>query len=135
MFKITEFSLMAFTLLAPFGFAAAHHGTGGFYDEKMKVKVDGVVKEFHWRNPHSGLFVTAADGKGKEITYALEMGSPNSLARAGFTRRTFQPGDKVTVEFFPSHVNPSAGELISSNVWVNGKRVSTTIATTNDAKE
>ncbi len=135
MFKTTSFRMMTVLLLAPCGFAAAHHGTGGFYDEHSKVRVEGVVKEFHWRNPHSGLFVIARDTQGKEVTYALEMGSPNSLARVGFNRRTFQPGDKVTVEFFPSHVNPSAGELISSNVWVNGKRVSTAVASANEAKE
>ena len=114
-------------LLASWGLAAAHHGTGGFYDEKLKVRVEGVVQEFHWRNPHSGLFVVAKNAQGKEVTYALEMGSPNSLARAGYTRRTFKPGDHVVVEFRPSHVNPTAGELVSSDVWVNGKRVSTAI--------
>ncbi len=122
-------------LLASWQLAAAHHGTGGFYDEKVKVRVEGVVKEFHWRNPHSGLFVVAKDAKGKEVTYALEMGSPNSLARAGYTRRTFKPGDKVVVEIRPSHVNPTAGELISSDVWVNGKRVSTSIVDQKAGKE
>jgi hypothetical protein len=117
----------ALLLFSLWGLAAAHHGTGGFYDEKVKVRVEGVVKEFHWRNPHSGLFVIGKDPQGKEVTYALEMGSPNSLARAGYTRRTFKPGDHVVVEIRPSHVNPTAGELISSDVWVNGKRVSTTV--------
>ena len=126
---------IALLLLVASGLAAAHHGTGGFYDEKVKVKVEGVVKEFHWRNPHSGLFVVAKDKSGKEITYALEMGSPNSLARAGYTRRTFKPGDHVVVEIRPSHVNPTAGELISSDVWVNGKRVSSSVADQGAKKE
>ena len=121
--------------LALGGIAAAHHGTGGFYDEKIKVKVEGTVTEFHWRNPHSGLFVEAKDASGKTVTYALEMGSPNSLARAGYTRRTFKPGDHVVVEIRPSHVNPLAGELVSSDVWVNGKRVSTTVIDQGAKKE
>jgi hypothetical protein len=118
--------MIVVSLLAPCGLAVAHHGTGGFYDENAKVRIEGVVKEFHWRNPHSGLFVVAKDAKGNEVTYALEMGSPSSLARAGFTRRSFQPGDRVVAEIRPSHVNPTAGELISTDVWVNGKRVAKT---------
>ena len=134
MFRTTPFRIVAVLLLAPWGLASAHHGTGGFYDENIKVKAEGVVTAFHWRNPHSGLFVVAKNPEGKEVTYALEMGSPNSLARVGFTRRTFKPGDHVVVEFRPSHVNPNAGELISSDVWVNGKRVSTA-ATADGAKK
>ena len=38
--------------------ASAHHGVAGFYDPKKLVKIEGVVKEFSWRNPHSGLLVT-----------------------------------------------------------------------------
>lgn len=135
MSKSANIRVAAGVLLASSALAAAHHGTGGFYDEKAKVRIEGVVTEFHWRNPHSGLFVLARDAQGKEITYALEMGSPNSLARAGYTRRTFKPGDHVVADIRPSHVNPAAGELVSSDVWVNGKRVSTAVIDQNAAKE
>jgi Family of unknown function (DUF6152) len=134
MIKAPIFRIMAVLLLAPAGFVAAHHGTAGFYDEHKKVKVEGVVKEFHWRNPHSGLFVVGKDSNGNEGTFALEMGSPSSLARAGYTRRTVKPGDKVVAEVRPAHTNPLAGELISSDLWVNGKRVSTMISDQGKAK-
>lgn len=128
MFKAIKFRMVAGLALASWGIAAAHHGTAGFYDEHKKIKIEGVVKEFHWRNPHSGLFVVGKDAAGNEGTFALEMGSPSSLARAGYTRRTVKPGDKVVAEIRPAFTNPFAGELISSDLWVNGKRISTMIA-------
>lgn len=135
MFTITRFRMMVVLMLAPCGFVVAHHGTSGFYDEHTKVRVEGVVKEFSWRNPHSGLYVIAKDANGKEVTYSLEMGSPSSLARAGYTRRTLKPGDKVVLEIRPAFANPLAGELISSDVWVNGKRVSTMISAQGKGEE
>ena len=37
---------------------------------------------------------------GKEVTYALEMGSPNTLVRYGYVRTSIKPGDKVLHPIF-----------------------------------
>lgn len=105
--------------------ALAHHGTSGSYDDNKTVTVDGVVKEFRWRNPHSALFVVAKDAAGKEQTYAIEMGSPNALSRSGMIRTSIKPGDKVVVEMHPSFTNPINGYTLggSLKMTVNGKPV------------
>ena len=115
----------ALVMPAPWGIVSAHHGVSGFYDQNRLVTVEGVVKEFSWRNPHSGLFVLVKDAAGNEQTYALEMGSPGALARQGFTRNSIKPGDHVVAPFHPAYTNPVAGELESRDVVVNGKAVVT----------
>jgi Family of unknown function (DUF6152) len=123
--KMNVFGLALLALLVPGGLLFAHHGVAGFYDQDRIVKVEGVVRQFDWRNPHCGLFIVAKDAAGNEVSYALEMGSPGSLARQGFTRNSIKPGDKVLAPFHPAFANPTAGELESRDVVVNGKAVVT----------
>jgi hypothetical protein len=118
-------TLALLALLMPGAAALAHHGTAGFYDKTKLIAVQGVVREFRWRNPHSGLFIVARDAAGNEVTYSLEMGSPNSLAKVGFSRKTFKPGDRVDARMHPAFANPLAGEVNSREVTVNGKPIHT----------
>lgn len=124
------FGLMVLAILAPLSLASAHHGTAGFYDSTKKVRVEGVVKEFDWRNPHCGLFLDVKDDSGKVVTMALEMGSPNSLSRMGFTRKSIKPGDRLVAQIHVSFSNPAAGEAEARYIEVNGKLVATS-----DSKE
>ena len=99
----------------------AHHGTAGSYDQNKVVKIKGTVKEFRWRNPHSALFIDAKDEAGKMVTYSLEMGSPNTLAKRGWTRDIFKAGDEMVMEMHPSFTNPTSGEAMSREIQLNGK--------------
>jgi hypothetical protein len=121
--KTTLFGLAALGLVIPATPLLAHHGTAGSYDQNKTVTVQGTVKEFWWRNPHSALFVDAKDESGKDVTYALEMGSPQTLVKFGYTRTTFRPGDKVIMPMHPSFTNPVNGEALSRNVTVNGTKL------------
>lgn len=105
--------------------AYAHHGTSGSYDDTKTVLVEGTVKEFRWRNPHSALFVVGKDARGRELTYAIELGSPNALARAGMLRTSIRAGDKVSLEMHPSFTNPANGYTLGTSLkmLVNGKPV------------
>ena len=123
MTKICGLAVLA--LLAPCGLLFAHHGTAGFYDQTRKIRIEGVAKQFAWRNPHCGLFLISKDAAGNEVTYVLEMGSPNTLGRMGFTRNSIKPGDKVVAEVHVSFTNPAAGEAEARFVEVNGKLVAT----------
>lgn len=104
----------------------AHHGTAGSYDMTKVVKVDGTVKEFRWRNPHSALFVVGKDSTGKVQTYAMEMGSPFTMARFGYRADSFKPGDKIQAEMHPSLTNPYNGFApFTLHMAVNGKAMRT----------
>jgi hypothetical protein len=99
---------------------AAHHGTGASYDQKKWVTIKGAVKEFLWRNPHSGLFLEVKDETGT-TSYAIEMYSPGLMVKQGYTRNTFKPGDQVEIDVHPSLAGQPTGECLGCRVLVNGK--------------
>jgi hypothetical protein len=114
--------LTALVLMAPWGPLVAHHGTAGSYDDSKVLTIKGTVKEFRWRNPHSALFLVGKDESGRQVTYALEMGSPVTLVRLGYSRDTFKVGDQAVMDMHPSFTNPVNGYAPTSlRAEVNGK--------------
>lgn len=85
------------TLLAGSDRLFAHHSFSATYDSANKVEIEGVVKEFVWRNPHSFMRIDVTDKDGTVKTWALEWGSTNDLTQAQITRTTLKPGDKIVV--------------------------------------
>lgn len=120
--KVTGFGLALLFVLGPASAVLAHHGTAGYYDHDKLVRIEGVVTEFHFRNPHAGLFLAAKNEAGEDIVYSLEMGSPGQLAKSGYTRRTFKPGDKVIADMNPAYNSPTSGQLYigRGSIWING---------------
>lgn len=104
--------------------ASAHHGTAGFYDDTKKVPVEGVVKQFIYRNPHAGLLLEVTDENGEKAIMALEMGSPSTLSRMGYHRNRIRPGDQVKALVHVAFTNPLAGEAEAAYIQVNGEYVS-----------
>ena len=85
------------TLIAGSDRVFAHHSFSATYDSANKVEIEGVVKEFVWRNPHSFMRIDVTDKDGTVKTWALEWGSTNDLTQAQITRTTLKPGDKIVV--------------------------------------
>jgi hypothetical protein len=77
---------------------AAHHSFAAEFDSTKPVKLTGVVTKVEWLNPHSWFFLDVTDEAGKVQNWAFELGSPNGLIRAGWTKNTLKLGDQVTVE-------------------------------------
>lgn len=76
----------------------AHHSFAAEYDAKKPVTLKGTVTKVDWRNPHVYFFMDVEDEAGKPTNWALEMGPPAGLQRAGWTKNTMKVGDEVTVE-------------------------------------
>jgi hypothetical protein len=76
----------------------AHHSFAAQYDANKPITLKGVVTRFEWTNPHARFFIDVIDDNGKVTNWNLELGSPNILARAGWTRKALAVGDTVTVE-------------------------------------
>ena len=61
------------------------------------MEVEGVVREFIWRNPHSFLRIDVTNKEGKVESWSLEWGSSSQLSAAKYpvTRTTIKAGDKI----------------------------------------
>ena len=75
---------------------SAHHSFSAEFDASKPFKMTGTVTKVEWMNPHTFFYIDVTDEKtGKVTNWAMEMGSPNGLMRAGWTRNTMKIGDKV----------------------------------------
>jgi hypothetical protein len=77
------------------GEALAHHSVASVYVVTKNEKIEGTVKEFIWRNPHSFIKVDAPDEKGVVQTFVLEWASPTQLAESHLTRNVLRSGDHI----------------------------------------
>jgi len=84
-------------LLAGASRVFAHHSFTAAYDNTRRVEVEGVVKEFVWRNPHSFVRIDVTNKDGAVETWNLEWGSSSQLSAAKYpvTRTTIKAGDKI----------------------------------------
>ena len=77
----------------------AHHSFSAEFDAAKPFKMTGTVTKVEWMNPHTFFYIDVKDEKtGKVSNWAMEMGSPNALTRAGWTRNSMKIGDVVSVE-------------------------------------
>ena len=76
----------------------AHHSFAAEFDASKPLKLTGTVTKLEWTNPHTWFFVDVKGDDGKITNWGFEMGSPNGLMRAGWTRNSMKVGDIVTIE-------------------------------------
>ena len=77
----------------------AHHSFAAEYDANKPIKLTGTVTKVEWTNPHCWFYIDAKnEASGKTESWALELGNPNQLLRAGWTRQSLKTGDVITVE-------------------------------------
>jgi hypothetical protein len=88
----------------------AHHG-GSDYDVQHPMTLKGTVTEFYWSNPHCQVFLDAKDDNSKAVNWTIETLAPAVLKRAGWTRETLHPGDRITITFVPSKKGTPVGML------------------------
>ncbi len=91
-------AVLAVTAVAglPTAGALAHHSMTIF--EIFSTTIEGTVQEFKYVNPHSILVIKAPGPDGGTVVWHLEGDPPATLERAGFTPKTFHPGDRLKME-------------------------------------
>jgi hypothetical protein len=78
---------------ATFG-AEAHHSIAAVYDSSRQQRVEGVVAEFQFINPHPFVIVSVGE-EGAAESWRLEMDNRFELQGIGMTGDTLKPGDRV----------------------------------------
>ncbi|HSG63960.1 MAG TPA: DUF6152 family protein [Gammaproteobacteria bacterium] len=75
--------------------AQAHHGRASYGNEHITLQA--TVTEFKFINPHVQIYFDVTSEAGEIEHWQGELTAPNKLARAGWTKSTFQPGDHLTI--------------------------------------
>jgi uncharacterized protein DUF6152 len=89
---------LAVGLLATAVPALAHHSFAAEYDNAKPITLTGAVTKVEWMNPHARFYLDVKDTKGTVTNWEFELGSPNGLARRGWTRNSMKAGDEVVVD-------------------------------------
>jgi hypothetical protein len=101
--------------------ASAHHSFA-MYEPTKTLTFKGTVKNFQWTNPHVVLSILVQpDDGGAAQDWALETTSPGVLTRAGWTRQSIKPGDKVSVTLSPLRDGSHGGSLNSVTLLATGQ--------------
>jgi hypothetical protein len=83
---------VAFAVAAP---AWAHHSHGN-YNMEVYTNLTGTIKEVHFLNPHSWIYLEVKDTDGKVVMWALEGTNPMGLRRTGWDLASFHAGDTIS---------------------------------------
>jgi len=88
--------------------ALAHHSNSAFDPDKVVV-LKGTVTQWLWTNPHVWIHLDVDDGKSGKTEWRIEGRPPGVLARSGWSRTSFKPGDTITVDFSPARDGTHTG--------------------------
>jgi hypothetical protein len=100
---------------------SAHHSFAAEYDASKPITLKGVVSKIEWTNPHARFYLEVKDETGT-FTWNLELASPNVLSRNGWTRKTLNIGDEITVQ---GAMAKDGSKMANARIvtLANGKRI------------
>ena len=119
--------VLSFLLLIGFSAASvplfAHHGNAS-YGHAKQLTLKGTVTEWTWLNPHTFLKIDVKDEEGNVVNWVIEWSAPSNLINRGVTRKTFKPGDEVTVVIITPDNGAPVGRLqrvlLANGQWLQG---------------
>jgi len=76
--------------------ALAHHG-GAAFDQTKQQTLTGTLTRMDFVNPHVVVYINVQNPDGTTTEWSGWLTAPNKLQRAGWTKNTLKPGDKVTL--------------------------------------
>ena len=110
--KSATLACLALIVATASGSLIAHHSPVMF-DRTAKKTLVGKVVEFAWTNPHSSIQLDVPTEGGGVERWGVEMGSPTSMAKAGWRSTLLKPGDTVTVVVNPLKSGEPGGIFVS----------------------
>jgi hypothetical protein len=80
--------------------AAAHH-SAAIYDQQQDIRLEGVVGQFEWVDPHVYIRVETEDEGGESVLWLIEGRPPSAMSKLGWSRDSLAIGERVTVAANP----------------------------------
>lgn len=101
--------------------ALAHHSFAMF-DFQKTLTIEGTIREFQWTNPHVVIWVDVpSEDGGEPELWGVEITSPGNLLRAGWTKRSLNPGDRVSVTMGPLRNGDNGGAFRAAKNLTSGE--------------
>ena len=76
----------------------AHHAFSAEFDANRPVQLKGTVTKMEWINPHAWIHIDVPAQDGEVEQWMVEGGTPNTLFRRGFTKKSLMPGTVILVD-------------------------------------
>ena len=97
--------------------AQAHHGGGSYWQDRTVGPVSGTATSFSFSFPHIAFSLDITDEQGTLVNHRMTIRwTPTVLRKRGWTRRSIEVGDKLTVTFVPHKQDPAVGSVVSLEV-------------------
>lgn len=93
--KYSVLAVAALSVLLYTAASQAHHGRASYSNDR--VTLQATVTEFKFINPHVQVYFDITNDSGEIEHWQGELTAPNRLARAGWTKSTFRPGDRLQI--------------------------------------
>jgi hypothetical protein len=106
-------ALASIVLVVALGITASAHHSPVMFDRAVSKTLVGTVVKFTWTNPHSAIQLDVPNDSGGMDRWGVEMGSPQSMARAGWRSNIIKFGDTVTVVVNPLKSGEFGGIFVS----------------------
>ncbi len=110
------FAAAAWSICLP---VSAHHSFVPVFDAENIIEASGTVTKVDWRNPHVWIYLDVDSESGETGNWGFEMGSINSLIRQGWSRKTVQVGDAISVTGYRARDGSKRGN-VNSLTLANG---------------
>ena len=100
----------------------AHHSFAAEFDANQPVTLKGTVVKMDWVNPHTWIHLDVKNPDGTVTRWMIEGGTPNTLVRRGFTKKSVEAGTEITIQGYRAKngANRANG---ADMILPNGKRL------------
>ena len=101
---------------------SAHHSFAAEFDQTKVVMLTGTITVMEWVNPHAMIHLAVRNEDGTVTEWMIEGNTPNSLLRAGLTKKSLEPGIRIAVRGYRAR----SGDHIASGsaiVFADGKKL------------